>query len=174
MKPKVTITTANVMGLTITMISDHDLEQKRSMFKSTRLATGLSIAEAANLLNVSAAKVQRWESGQTMPAKRAFRQIREVERFLIAQADFALSRIRAEAVQVGCLPEAVEVCVASTDEEARSRGFPTVSAARKCASLITAAINDHFPDVKVVTVRRGSTPASAYLVALQEAAGSAA
>lgn len=161
MAPKITMITADIMG------------QKRTMFELTRLTTGLSVAEAANLLNVSTETVQRWESGQTKPKKRAIRRLREIERFVIAHVQTIVNHIREEALEVGFLPEMVELSIPGTDEEARSRGFPTVSIARKCTSLITAAVDHHFPGVKVVTVRRGSTPISAHLVALQEAASSA-
>ncbi len=124
-------------------------EKLPTAFSLTLARCGLSHTAAAAYLDVRPDTVSSWASGRNAAPPGVWEQLRALYHQIDRTAAEALQSIRGG-------PDVIELGLASTDEEARSLGWPCVGAHAALLGLVV--VRCHHP---CVIVPRGSTPATA-------------
>lgn len=121
-------------------------------------ASGLSQREAAEFHGVRLDTVKSWSAGRNRPPSGAIQELSHLVRQQMRAASEADALIRQKVSEHGTEAK-IQLGVSSDDAEARSLGWPCVSAHERVVALIaTTAISI---GLTVAIVPRGSTPETA-------------
>ena len=124
-----------------------------TLFSEILRGCGLSQREAADFLGVRLDTVKSWSAGRNPIPEGAMLSLHDLAD---RQEETALELV--ELWEEGGQPEEIEIGLSTDDHEAQSLGWP-------CAGAHLAAIRRIWevlpPDVRVIVVPRGPTPATA-------------
>lgn len=125
-----------------------------TLFSAALRLCGLSHREAAVFFGVRPDTVKSWSAGRNSVPNGVLDGLRD----LALRIDRAASRSAAMYADRAERPDTVEIGIATSDDEARSLGWPCVGAQMAMAARLWSLLPD---DVTVRLVPRGSTAAAA-------------
>lgn len=128
-----------------------------NIFSTLRAATGLSLFETAAYLNVSQKNVERWVDGVREPPEGVINEMSELVAMQTKAVERQLSFMKANSVKQA------EIGYPVDDEEAKSMGWPCVSAVKVVLGRIIAG-----SDATITLVPRGSTSGTAAAIDARE------
>ncbi len=128
-----------------------------NIFSTLRAATGLSLAETADYLNVSQKNVERWVDGVREPPEGVINEMSELVALQTKVVERQLSFMKANSVKLA------EIGYPGDDEEAKSMGWPCVGAVKVVLGRIIAG-----SDASITLAPRGSTSGTAAAIDARE------
>lgn len=128
-----------------------------NIFSTLRAATGLSLAETADYLNVSQKNVERWVDGVREPPEGVIKEMAELVALQTKAVDRQLSFMKANGVKQAEIGYPVDA------EEANSMGWPCIGAVKVVLGRIIAG-----SDASIILSPRGSTSGTAAAIDARE------
>lgn len=128
-----------------------------NIFSTLRAAAGLSLAETADYLNVSQKNVERWVDGVREPPEGVIKEMSELVALQTKVVERQLSFMKANSVKQA------EIGYPVDDEEAKSMGWPCVSAFKTVIGRIVAG-----SEALITLSPRGSTSGTAAAIDARE------
>lgn len=121
-----------------------------NIFSTLRAATGLSLSETADYLNVSQKNVERWVDGVREPPEGVIKEMSELVAMQTKVVVRQLSFMKTNGVKQA------EIGYPVDDEEAKSMGWPCLGAVKVVLGRIIAG-----SDTSIILSPRGSTSGTA-------------
>ena len=121
---------------------------------------GLSSQDVASLFEVRLDTARSWITGRRAVPNEALDGIIDLWNDLVERADVVVTEMERLSESLGGDPEAVEIGVPSTVEEAQELGLPTPSCWETIGAIAMADLRLGGFEGQLVFVRRGSTPAT--------------
>lgn len=128
-----------------------------NIFSTLRAATGLSLFETADYLNVSQKNVERWVDGVREPPEGVIKEMSELVALQTKVVERQLSFMKANSVKQA------EIGYPVDDEEAKSMGWPCVGAFKTVLGRIIAG-----SEASITLSPRGSTSGTAAAIDARE------
>ncbi|WP_295894952.1 helix-turn-helix transcriptional regulator [uncultured Bartonella sp.] len=128
-----------------------------TVFATLRAATGLSLFETADYLNVSQKNVERWVDGVREPPEGVIKEMAELVALQTKAVDRQLSFMKTNGVKQA------EIGYPVDDEEANSMGWPCIGAVKVVLGRIIAG-----SEALITLSPRGSTSGTAAAIDARE------
>ena len=128
-----------------------------TVFATLRAATGLSLFETADYLNVSQKNVERWVDGVREPPEGVIKEMAELVALQTKAVDRQLSFMKTNGVKQA------EIGYPVDDEEANSMGWPCIGAVKVVLGRIIAG-----SEASITLSPRGSTSGTAAAIDARE------